>query len=173
VRRVLLARLFGLAPQPFLAPDALALAGPLVLCGKLAYSLINAINGPLYGLMVLLLLRVALRRTVLVGCAYIAICTVVFTLFSEAHPVIGWFVVGARMSLLFWVYLRLGFLAGIIATFSGEVLQSVPLTTNLSTWYAGNGAVVVGLLLALASFGCYTSQAGRPIFKSEVLAGED
>ena len=40
-----------------------------------------------------------------------------------------------------------------------------PLTTNFSAWYAGNALAVVAFFLALATFGFYTSQAGRPIFQ--------
>ena len=46
-----------------------------------------------------------------------------------------------------------------------NVLVAVPLTTNFSAWYAGNGLAVVAFFFALAVFGFYTSQAGRPIFQ--------
>ena len=46
-----------------------------------------------------------------------------------------------------------------------ETLLAAPLTTNFSAWYAGNGLAVVAFFLALAAFGFYASQAGRPIFQ--------
>jgi len=67
--------------------------------------------------------------------------------------------------LLLWVYLRLGFLAGIVMMLTQWTLGSAPLTANFSAWYAGNGLSVVAFFLALAAFGFYTSQAGRPIFQ--------
>jgi len=44
-------------------------------------------------------------------------------------------------------------------------LGDAPLTTNFSSWYAGNGLTEVAFFFALAAFGFYTSQAGRPIFQ--------
>ena len=63
------------------------------------------------------------------------------------------------------VYLRLGFLAGIVMMLTEWALDNAPLTTNFSAWYAGNGLAVVAFLLALAGFGYHTSQAGRAIFQ--------
>ena len=54
-------------------------------------------------------------------------------------------------------------LAGIVMTFTNSAVGNAPLTTNFSAWYAGNGLAVVAFFLALAAFGFYTSQAGRPI----------
>ena len=64
-----------------------------------------------------------------------------------------------------WVYLRLGLLAGIVMILTEWALDNAPLTTNFSAWYAGNGLAVVVFFFALAAFGFYTSQAGRPIFQ--------
>jgi uncharacterized membrane protein YGL010W len=64
-----------------------------------------------------------------------------------------------------WVFLRLGFLAGFVMMLTEWALDNTALTANFSAWYAGNGLVVVAFFLALAAFGFYTSQAGRPIFQ--------
>ena len=69
------------------------------------------------------------------------------------------------MSLRLWVYLRLGLLAGIVLNLTFDTLLVAPLTSKFSAWYAGNGLAVVAFFLALAAFGFYTSQAGRPIFR--------
>jgi hypothetical protein len=167
---VMLPAWFGLTPQPFIGSHPLMLDGHLALGGCIASSMIGATTGPLYGLMFLLLFRIVLRRPVLVCCAYIAFFTMVFTLLREAHPVIGWFTVGASVSLTLWVYLRVGFLAAIVMGLTSGVLTRAPLTTDFSAWYAGNGFVVIALFLALAAFGFYTSQAGRPIFQEELSA---
>jgi hypothetical protein len=127
--------------------------------------IIEGPGGALFGLMILFLFRLVLRRALLASCAYVVVWTVVITLFSEAHPVLGWFSVGIQVSLGLWVYLRLGFLAGIFMDLTLNTLMTAPVTTNFSAWYAGNGLAVVAFLFALAAFGFYTSQAGRPIFQ--------
>jgi hypothetical protein len=90
--------------------------------------------------------------------------------FFEAHPVLGWISEGIFFSLLLWVYLRMGFLAGIVMCLTEWTLDTVPLTTNFSAWYAGNGLALAAFFLALAAFGFYTSQAGRPIFQDATRA---
>jgi hypothetical protein len=47
------------------------------------------------------------------------------------------------------------------------LLAQFPLTTNFSAWYFGSGATAMAFVFALAAFGFYTSQAGRPIFQTE------
>ena len=115
--------------------------------------------------MTLFLCRLVLRRGLLASCAFVAVWTVVDVTFYGAHPVLGWFSEGIFFSLLLWVYLRLGFLAGMVMMLTQWALNNAPLTTNFSAWYAGNGLAVVAFFLALAAFGFYTSQAGRPIFQ--------
>jgi hypothetical protein len=84
---------------------------------------------------------------------------------SGGHPVLGWLVVGIGVSLRFWVYLRLGLLAGIVLNLAFDTLLVAPLTANFSAWYAGNGVAVVAFFLALAAFGFYTSQAAIWFFR--------
>jgi serine/threonine-protein kinase len=157
---------FGLKPQPFIAPHTLTLVGPFALAGRLLALLTGEIN--MFDLMTLFLCRLVLRRPALASFAYVAMWTVVNSLFSGAHPVLGWFVEGINVGLGLWVYLRLGFLAHIVMGFTAEALLTSPLTTNFSAWYAGSGLAVTGVFLALAAFGFYTSQAGRPIFQDSL-----
>jgi hypothetical protein len=84
---------------------------------------------------------------------------------KPVHRSPGFVSTGIMASLTLWVYLRLGFLAGAVMGLTTKALQAAPLTTNLSAWYAGNSLAVVAFLFALATFGFYTSQAGRPIFQ--------
>jgi serine/threonine-protein kinase len=156
---------FGLTPQPFIQPQALALDGPLALLGWFLGLITETPSGSLLNLMVLFLFRWVLRRALLASCAYLAVMTVAIALFYEAHPVLGWLTVGINVALGLWVYLRLGFLAGLVMNLTFFALLAAPLTANFSAWYAGNGLAVAAFLLALAAFGFYTSQAGRPIFQ--------
>jgi hypothetical protein len=45
--------------------------------------------------------------------------------------------------------------------------RTFQLTTNFSAWYFGNGATAMAVVFALAAFGFYTSQAGRPLLQTE------
>jgi serine/threonine-protein kinase len=156
---------FGLTPQPFIPSHPLMLDGPLAVAGYLLVLIIRRLSDTLFLLMTLFLFRLVLRRGLLASCAFVVVWTVADVLFYGSHPVLGWFSEGIFFSLLLWVYLRLGFLAGIVMMLTQWALGSAPLTTNFSAWYAGNGLAVVAFFLALAAFGFYTSQAGRPIFQ--------
>ena len=158
----------GLASQPFRPSHPLTLDGPMALAGFVLVFMVKGVCTPLFYLIFLLFLRAALRKTWLVSAAYIALTTVIFTLFWGAHPVLGWFVIGATVSLGLWVYLRLGFLAGIVMLATNVILGQVPLTTDVSAWYFGNGFAAALFFLALAGFGFYTSQGGRPIFQEDL-----
>jgi hypothetical protein len=129
--------------------DALTLAGPFALAGFVLRQLVEATGDALFPLV---------------------LWTVVLVLFNEAHPVLGWFSWGIRVSLLFWVFTRLGFLVFGVASLTVFLLMHLPLTTSLSAWYAGSGLTAVALLLAVAAFGFFTSQAGRPLFQAEPAA---
>jgi hypothetical protein len=121
-------------------------------------------------LVALLFLRLVLRRPLLASCAFVALWTVTMVLFHEAHPVLGWACWAIIVSLNLWVLTRLGLLASIVMNLTFDLLLNLPLTTNLSAWYAGNGLTAVALLLTVAAFGFYTSQAGRPLFQAEPAA---
>jgi hypothetical protein len=63
------------------------------------------------------------------------------------------------------IFFRLGLLPVVISSLVSIWLASVPLTLDFSTWYAGNGAIVLVAMAALAAFGLRSSLAGRPMFK--------
>jgi hypothetical protein len=51
-----------------------------------------------------------------------------------------------------------------IACFVGFVLRNVPVTLDLSDWYAGRSLFVIALCLGLALYGFRAALAGRPAF---------
>jgi len=63
------------------------------------------------------------------------------------------------------VFFRLGLLPLVISSLVGIWLSGLPLTLDFTSWYAGNGVIVLAAMAALAAFGLKTSLAGRPMFK--------
>jgi hypothetical protein len=41
---------------------------------------------------------------------------------------------------------------------------------RFSPWWAGTGLIIPILVLALATYGCWVSMAGKPLLKDEALA---
>ena len=71
---------------------------------------------------------------------------------------------GAINILLLWVVPRLGFLPYIVWNLTVALLLG-SITSHLSAWHAPHGLISLGLVAALAGFGFFTSQAGRPLFR--------
>ena len=160
----------GFAPAPFIAAHPLTLAGPSALAGKILLVVTEATQDALFGLLILLFFRVVLRRTLLASGGFLAVFTVVHVFLLELHPVLGWFIGLFWAALVLWLLTRLGVLACIIMLLTTSLLRQSPLTTNFSAWYAGSGATAMAVVFAIAAFGFYTSQAGRPIFQAEPSA---
>jgi hypothetical protein len=59
---------------------------------------------------------------------------------------------------------RFGLIPLAVAVFAHDTVESVPLTLNLSAWWATPTLMTLGLLLGLAAFGYYAARAGQPLF---------
>ena len=83
--------------------------------------------------------------------------------------IFDWVSIPLYVALLTFMLTRFGVLALIIATSVKEILTRSPLTTDLSTWYAGSTVFPIVCVLALTAYGVYTALAGRPLFKAGFL----
>jgi len=52
------------------------------------------------------------------------------------------------------------------------LLQSMPLTFDLSAWYAGSTWITLIVIAALTAWGFFVSLAGRPVFNDELLSDQ-
>jgi len=50
-----------------------------------------------------------------------------------------------------------------------EIAGDFPFATDLTVWYADVSIMGIAIIVALAAFGAYTSLAGQPILRSELL----
>ncbi|HEY6187480.1 MAG TPA: serine/threonine-protein kinase [Pyrinomonadaceae bacterium] len=64
---------------------------------------------------------------------------------------------------------RYGLLASIAGLFFFHAWVFLPITTELSAWYAGDYVVALVIYIALAFYGFYTSLAGQPLFRGGFL----
>lgn len=157
-----------LTPRSMITSNVLTIEGLVALIGFFFASLVKVLWETLFALLFLLFLRLILRRTVLVWVAFLVIFTPIFVFMMAHHPILGWIVVTIQWVLYLWVITRFGFLATLASAFTGVLLSS-PITTDLSAWYAGYGLIGVSLVAAMASYGFYTSQGGRPIFRDPLV----
>jgi serine/threonine-protein kinase len=125
---------------------------------------VNLFSAVLYGmvfLFALTLLRMLVRKPWLAGALW---CVLMSTPALDTNTVSEWISSVLRALILLAVLLRGGLLALVVALYFMFVTIEVPLTLDLSSWYAMQAFPVVGVLLLLVVYGFYTSLGGKPIF---------
>jgi hypothetical protein len=154
---------FNLRPMTPIAADERSIGGP----GSFVSFLLIYVQyfGITFGLSILaalFLFRVLLRKQWL-AIVTVSVVFVMIGLQGENFPLeIASQSVFVALTIL--VVLRFGLLACMIACFVGFVLRNVPVTLDLSDWYAGRSLFVIALCLGLALYGFRAALAGRPAF---------
>jgi hypothetical protein len=131
-------------------------------------SLIFGIFIPLMILFVLFLLRALLRKEWAASLAWVLFLTVFLSVGTDSVPsalVQNLIVQGVTVFLL----RRLGLLWLVVAIVFASLPTIFPLTTQMSSWYAGLSLAGILLMAAIAFYGFYTSLGGRPVFGGPVL----
>jgi hypothetical protein len=67
---------------------------------------------------------------------------------------------------------RFGLLVGAGRFFCHEMLSTVPLTADLSVWYAPQGVVMALVVIGLAVYGFVTATRGRRLFREGLFGDE-
>jgi len=70
-----------------------------------------------------------------------------------------------------WVMLRFGILHGTLILLISTLVGTLPLTSDVSAWYAGRGLIAVGLTLALAIWSFRHALGGRKVLEGDFLDG--
>jgi hypothetical protein len=165
----ILLRFGRLIPTWFGAQASLERMPPVIpldtasLIGMVLYGQASAISASLLQLSTLLLARIVLRSVRLAACSFVLVQTILFGL-GEGTNVAMWFCIGLSIALGAWVLVRLGLLSAVVG-FVVLSLLTLPITTDSSAFYFNNGLLVMGLVLAIALYGAFTSLGGRPLFR--------
>ncbi len=124
-----------------------------------------AIGYSLMLLMLLLLLRLVLRSVWLAACGFVLVATAYFCLQDPEPTYATWICIGLAVALFTWILVRFGLLATVTGLAVLNLLTALPITTDSSAFYFGNGLLVMGLVFAVALYGSFTSLGGRPLFR--------
>jgi hypothetical protein len=114
-------------------------------------------------LFVFFLLRVLLRREWAAAVLFVLVFSAQDALSHDSVLLVGIANVLSFGATVF-VLVRFGLLAVVASFWFGVILESFPITPDLSAWYAGIGLVGACLLLGLTLYGFYTSLGGQPLF---------
>src|SRR4029453_7884269 len=124
---------------------------------------LEAMSLALGWLLILLLLRIAFRSDKLAIVAAIIVVLPIVTLPGE-HLLLDTFVGVLIAAVSVFVLLRFGLFALVVEMTFANTLTRLPITLNLSDWYAGRSLVVLLCLICLAGYGFHASLAGCPLF---------
>ena len=113
-------------------------------------------------------MRIVLRRQWLAVTVILGVSMVLGGVQSE-YPWIDGPLNGLVAGVLLFVLLRLGLVALISAMLLGSAMFAVPLTTDLSVWYAWPSLLLLGLVFAFYACAFYISLAGRSIVRGSIL----
>jgi hypothetical protein len=125
-------------------------------------------NGLFFWLLLLILFRALFRKPWLAAGLYVVTLTAL-TGPLDGLPVASWLFVACAQVLGVVVLIRCGVLAIMAMIFVAFTLD-FPITWDLSAWYAREGLMDLGLVLALAGYGFWTALEGRPLFGNLLLA---
>jgi serine/threonine-protein kinase len=117
----------------------------------------------LFGLFLLLVLRMVLRRDWIATIALAAMAAL--TLLGQSQ----WSALGAALaiasaSLMVTVLRRLGLLALTALTIVADMLATTPFTLDAAAWYAPVGFTALAMVAAIGGWGFYAALAGQPLF---------
>jgi len=88
---------------------------------------------------------------------------------AQDSPAIRVSLAAVQFGLAIFILIRFGVLPMMVGVFVSTVLPNFPLTTDVSTWYAGSTMFALASVLALTAYAFYTALAGRPLFKQGFL----
>jgi Protein kinase domain len=159
----------GYSPsQPMEGPKS-AFLGARAIIAELAFSLPADLFIPLTFLFVLFLFRALLRKEWAAAVACVLFFSVFLALGGTDIPInfTRWLIV---TGLSVFLLIRFGLLALVAqGFFYGPLSNIFPLTTQMSSWYAGISLAGILLMAAMALYGFYTSLGGRPVLGSAVF----
>jgi hypothetical protein len=120
-------------------------------------------------LFLLLLLFIILRRKWLTAIAgwLVYLCALSLAM-SDKAPISLLFALTGTLIYVSVMY-RYGLLAIISALFFFHSWVFLPITSDLSAWYAGDFVVALVIYVALAFYAFHTSLAGQPLFRGGLL----
>jgi predicted Ser/Thr protein kinase len=155
-------------PTTFTVWSQAALRGGRCVLGAVSGNLAEAIWNLFMAVMMFLLLRLLLRRT----WAAVVVTTILGAALVAPESGDPWVYVVFILCFLmvFWLaLLRFGLVTVLIGFTVSNLLATMPMTLNLSAWYASSTWVTLMVVAALTMWGFYVSLAGRPVFKDALL----
>jgi len=129
---------------------------------------VESVMNIFFGITLFIALRLLLRRTWL---AVPATTILAILMFNPNEGSLWAFVAFFLVALsAFWfVLFRFGLLPVMIGASIGALLETMPLTFDLTAWYAHASVLTILVIVGVLVWGFTVSLAGRPLFRDELL----
>ena len=169
---MLVAGWLGPPPVPLTSLTGFSRFGPPLNWGVVIGQAASAISGPIFVFMVAFVLNLVLRKPRLSWGAFVLFMAAHFLVSGgEASPqavtlALAW------AAILAVIVGRFGLLAIVSAWIVIMASQLTPLTTDLSAWYAPQGAVAALLVIGLALYGFVVSVGAKRLALRGLLGEE-
>ena len=142
------------------------LLGTRHVIGSWLWQLAISVQGTLLFFFLMFIVRGVLRKPWMAVLAFVIIWTAIKTAGNQ-HLLLTAF--AAIYAVAAFTLMRFGFIVLATGMFTVDLLLNVPITTHLSSWYAGSSMFVVLTVSALALWGCYTALGGQKIWKENLF----
>jgi serine/threonine-protein kinase len=162
---------FGPPPMPLiLIPTQASTFGPPFPWGMVVTNAGFSISAAIATFMVAFVLNLVLRKPWLAWGAYVLFVTAQFSGPEQSPQGVALALAGALILAL--MVARFGLLAAMSEWFAFFVLGTVPLTTDLSAWYAPQGVVAALVIVGLAVYGFVLSVGAKRLALRGFLGDE-
>ena len=156
-----------LGGMPSLASTSFLLGARYVI-GNWLWHLSTSVQATLLFFFLMFILRVLLRKPWLAAAAFVAIWVAIKLADSRhlATDSVGYL---AIYVLAAFMIVRFGFVTLAAAIFTVDLLLSIPLGLNPSSWYMGGSFFVLATVAAMAVWGAYTALGGQKILTEQLF----
>ena len=128
--------------------------------GTWLWHLVNSIQATLIFFFMMFIMRLILRKPWLAAAAFVAI-GVAIKLDGSQNPALDAAAYLAIYILAAFMMVRFGFVTLAAAIFTVDLLLSIPMAQDPSSWYMGGSLFVVATIGAMAVWGAYTALGGN------------
>lgn len=131
-----------------------------------------SVSGPLFMLFVVVLILVLVRRrdlAAILTCLLAAAIAVPVAMMESEHKLTAAIATVLTVGLIGLTLVRFGLLALMSFMYFQNIMGLFIEHIDLSRWYVGNALAAAAVLVAIACGAFYTSLAGKPLFRSDVL----
>ncbi|MEO1085063.1 MAG: hypothetical protein AAFY88_12545, partial [Acidobacteriota bacterium] len=122
-------------------------------------QLMTSVRDAVFSLLLLLLARLLFRRPQLAVLAYVALVTVLYAQNGVDSP-LSWVIVGFLIAVTEAVALvRFGLVTFATGVFVSGILETFPITLDVTAWYAPTGFSAIAVTVGLATLGLLNATA--------------